>query len=158
MYSLCFSSPAGDVTVTSDGRVILSVEFQTTTDGDICELLLEAKRQLIEYFEGSRQTFDLPVDPVGTEFQKRVWRGLCDIPYGCTISYKQLAENIGSPKAFRAVGQANRKNPVSIIIPCHRVVAADGSLGGYMGKWNDESSPKTWLLDHEKRIISANSR
>ncbi len=151
MYSLCFSSPAGDVTVTSDGKLVTGVDFKTTADGKICDLLLEAKRQLLEYFDGSRRDFDLPVDPVGTEFQKRVWKGLCDIPYGETISYRQLAENVGSPKAFRAVGQANRKNPVSIIIPCHRVIAADGSLGGYMGKWNDETSPKIWLLEHEKR-------
>lgn len=151
MYSLCFTSPAGDITVTSDGQTITGVDFKTTADSEICDLLLEAKRQLLEYFDGTRREFELPVDPVGTEFQKRVWKGLCGIPYGETVSYRQLAENIGSPKAFRAVGQANRKNPVSIIIPCHRVIAADGSLGGYMGKWNDESGPKFWLLSHEKR-------
>ena len=149
MYSLCFSSPAGDVTVTSDGKQITGVDFKTTVCGETCELLLEAKRQLMEYFDGSRKEFDLPVDPIGTEFQKRVWKALCEIPYGETISYRQLAESIGSPKAFRAVGQANKKNPVSIIIPCHRVVASDGSPGGYMGKWNDELSPKIWLLEHE---------
>lgn len=151
MYSLCFSSPAGDITVTSDGRIILTVDFKTTDTGEVCPLLIEAKDQLLEYFEGTRREFDLPVDPNGTEFQKRVWKGLCDIPYGQTISYRQLAENIGSPKAFRAVGQANKKNPVSIVIPCHRVVAADGSLGGYMGKWNDNSSPKVWLINHERQ-------
>ena len=156
MYSLCFYSPAGDITVASDGKIITGVDFKTTVTGELCPLLLEAKRQLLAYFEGSLTEFDLPLDPQGTEFQKRVWKGLCDIPYGKTISYRQLAENIGSPKAFRAAGQANRKNPVSIIIPCHRVVASDGSLGGYMGKWNDKKSPKVWLLEHE-RCVRANS-
>ncbi len=152
LYSICIPSPAGDVTVTSDGALITSVNFVTSEPGNSCPLLTEARRQLDAYFAGRLTSFDLPVDPAGTEFQKRVWRGLCDIPYGQAITYGQLAKNIGSPKAYRAVGQANRKNPISIIIPCHRVIASDGSPGGYMGKWNDETSPKLWLLSHEKQV------
>lgn len=97
------------------------------------ELIKEAVKQLLEYLEGRRTTFDLPLNPYGTEFQKKVWKALCDIPYGETRSYKQVAEAIGNSKASRAVGMANNKNPIMIIIPCHRVVGSNGSLVGYAG-------------------------
>lgn len=84
-------------------------------------------------FEGTRRSFDLPLAPQGTMFQKRVWKALLDIPYGETRSYKQIAEVVGSPKGFRAVGLANNKNPIIIVVPCHRVIGADGSLVGYGG-------------------------
>lgn len=90
-------------------------------------------RQISEYFTGMRQSFDIALEPQGTEFQKRVWKALQNIPYGATISYKQLAENVGKPGAYRAVGSANGKNPICLLIPCHRVVASDGALGGYSG-------------------------
>ena len=96
-------------------------------------LLAEGKRQLLEYFQGKRRQFDLPLDPQGTPFRRRVWEALCTIPYGETITYGELARRVGSPKAVRAVGQANHHNPLSIFIPCHRVVGADGSLTGYGG-------------------------
>lgn len=96
-------------------------------------LLREAKRQLREYFAGSRSRFDLPLAPAGTLFQRRVWEELQKIPYGETISYGTLAARIGNPKAGRAVGMANHRNPIAIIIPCHRVIGADGSLTGYGG-------------------------
>jgi methylated-DNA-[protein]-cysteine S-methyltransferase len=93
--------------------------------------LADAIQQLREYFSGKRQTFDLPLAPAGTPFQRSVWRRLEQIPYGKTISYAELAERTGKPKASRAVGQANGRNPLPIVIPCHRVIAADGSLGGF---------------------------
>jgi methylated-DNA-[protein]-cysteine S-methyltransferase len=95
--------------------------------------LLEAATQLDEYFAGERTSFDLALDPQGTPFQRRVWFALADIPYGKTTSYAELARRVGSPKAFRAVGQANGKNPLAIILPCHRVINSDGSIGGYGG-------------------------
>ncbi len=96
-------------------------------------LLKEAFRQLQEYAGGKRKDFGLPLDPQGTAFLRKVWEELLRIPYGKTASYKEIAERVGSPKAFRAVGQANHRNPIAIFIPCHRVIAADGSLGGYGG-------------------------
>jgi methylated-DNA-[protein]-cysteine S-methyltransferase len=96
-------------------------------------VLLKASRQLQEYFRGERKVFDLPLDIQGTEFQKRVWRQLQLIPYGETCSYKDIARKLNDNNASRAVGTANGKNPVSIVIPCHRVIASDGSLGGYSG-------------------------
>lgn len=94
-------------------------------------VLAEAKMQLQEYFDGRRKEFNLPLRFKGTEFQKKVWQGLCTIPYGETRSYKELAEIIGNPKAVRAVGGANNKNRILIIVPCHRVIGADGSLVGF---------------------------
>ncbi len=102
----------------------------------ICQdtpLLLEARRQLEEYFAGLRAAFSLPLAPEGTDFQKAVWRELENIPYGETRTYGQIARALGNPKASRAVGMANHKNPVAIMIPCHRVIGADGSLTGYAG-------------------------
>jgi methylated-DNA-[protein]-cysteine S-methyltransferase len=96
-------------------------------------ILLETERQLSEYFSGERTDFDLPLQPDGSEFQKKVWRALREIPFGQTKSYLDLARAIGSSKAARAVGAANSKNPLSIIVPCHRVVGSDGSLTGFAG-------------------------
>lgn len=92
-----------------------------------------AKSQLIEYFNGSRQEFDLPLELIGTDFQKSVWRALLNIPFGKTASYKDIAIRVGNPKATRAIGMANNKNKIPIIIPCHRVIGADGRLVGYGG-------------------------
>lgn len=103
--------------------------------------------QLQEYFAGKRKQFTFPLDLQGTEFQKKVWQGLLEIPYGVTISYGRLAHQIGMPKAVRAVGTANGKNPVSIIVPCHRVVAATGGIGGYV--WG--TNMKQQLLELEKK-------
>jgi len=107
--------------------------------------LLEAVRQLEEYFAGKRRDFDLPLRLNGTEFQQRVWRALTEIPYGETWSYGELATRIGNPNASRAVGLANGRNPISILVPCHRVIGADGSLTGYGGGLQR----KQWLLAHE---------
>ena len=95
--------------------------------------LRSAQQELEEYFEGERREFSVALAPAGTPFQLRVWEALRAIPYGETISYRELAQRVGSPRAFRAVGQANGHNPISIIVPCHRVIAADRSLGGYGG-------------------------
>ena len=100
----------------------------------------EAIRQLREYFAGRRVNFDLPLAPEGTAFQRAVWRGLQEIPYGTTISYGELARRVGNPKASRAVGSANGANPLPIVIPCHRVIAGDGSLGGFGGGLSTKQS------------------
>jgi methylated-DNA-[protein]-cysteine S-methyltransferase len=104
-------------------------EWQETQRGPVGE----ANRQLREYFAGSRAEFDLPLAPEGTVFQRSVWRQLQQIPYGETISYRELARRVGNPKASRAVGSANGANPLPIVIPCHRVIASDGTLGGFGG-------------------------
>lgn len=96
-------------------------------------LFQQARRQLEEYFAGERQVFSLPLSPRGTDFQRRVWQALQAIPYGQTCTYGDIARQVGSPKAFRAVGMANHRNPISIIIPCHRVIGASGGLTGYGG-------------------------
>jgi methylated-DNA-[protein]-cysteine S-methyltransferase len=109
------------------------------------------REQLAEYFAGERQQFDVPIKLVGTPFQQRVWQELERIPFGTTITYAQLAQRVGKPTASRAVGNANGRNPVSIIVPCHRVIGADGSLTGYAGGLDR----KRWLLDHEARVSGA---
>ena len=107
--------------------------------------------QLAEYFAGDRRDFDLPLELEGTEFQRRVWAQLRAIPYGETISYGELARRVGNPRASRAVGLANGRNPVAVIVPCHRVIAADGGLGGYGGG----SERKIHLLDLERDHVAA---
>ncbi len=111
-------------------RVLFSGEFEAF-DETPTPLLLEAKRQLTEYFAGQRKAFALPLTPQGTPFQQSVWQALREIPYGQTRSYADIARAVGKPKAFRAVGMANNRNPLPILIPCHRVIGSDGSLVGY---------------------------
>ena len=111
-------------------------------------LLAEAEHQLRQYFEGKRTEFDLPLAPAGTEFQQQVWQALTTIPYGETVSYQDIAQQINRPKGSQAVGQANGKNPISIVIPCHRVVGKNGSLTGYAGGLDRKSK----LLALESRI------
>ena len=126
----------------SDG---LSKSFPRTADVSGDPIIAQCARELDEYFSGTRKTFDLPLMPEGTPFREKVWAELQRIPYGEAISYAELARRTGNPKASRAVGGANHHNPISIIIPCHRVIAADGSLCGYGGEvWRKE-----WLLRHE---------
>ncbi len=114
--------------------------------GDKSAISDKAYKQLVEYFDGKRKEFDVKYRFEGTEFQKRVWNALCDIPYGETRSYKEIATAVGNPKASRAVGMANNKNPISIIVPCHRVIGASGKLVGYAGGL----PMKEFLLDIEK--------
>lgn len=117
-------------------------------------LLEQAAAELQEYFLGQRRTFDLPLTPAGTPFQQSVWHELCKIPYGCTLSYGEIARRIGIPKGSRAVGQANHANPIPILIPCHRVIAARGGLGGYGGG----PELKLRLLKLEGVVLNARSR
>jgi len=108
-------------------------------------LLRSALQQLQEYFAGTRMTFDLPLRPAGTAFQRQAWQALCAIPYGQTRSYAQQARAVGRPTATRAIGAANGRNPIAIVVPCHRVIGSDGSLTGYAGG----EPVKRWLLQHE---------
>ena len=125
-------TPLGTMCLTEDYGCI--TEFLWGGSGtDATPLLLEAERQLAEYFAGKRKTFDLPLAPKGTAFQRSVWQALRDIPYGETRSYGEIARAVGNPKASRAVGMANHRNPVPVLIPCHRVIGADGTLTGYGG-------------------------
>jgi len=128
-----FISPLGFIRLTEKNEALTFLTFEQHASPLSPEtpLLREAVRQLNAYFSGTLKDFSLPLAPQGTHFQMRVWEGLCRIPYGNTISYSNLAEMIGYPGACRAVGNANGKNPLPILIPCHRVIAANGSLGGY---------------------------
>lgn len=126
-----FMSPVGRISLAAEGDALCRLDYNGPQGNSALPVLLEAERQLQAYFRGELKEFDLPLAPQGTNFQKRVWQGLCAIPYGEVWSYKDLAEYIGCHKGYQAVGQANGKNPISIIIPCHRVIAADGSIGGY---------------------------
>ena len=136
--TLVMSSPVGKLTLVASSKGLVAIDVcnntkqvVTTKDASAQEILIKTKKQLEQYFAGKRTSFDVALDLVGTEFQVKAWRALCRIPFGKTISYGRQAANIKKPKAFRAVGSANGKNPIPIIVPCHRVVASDGSLGGY---------------------------
>jgi len=136
--TLVMSSPVGKLTLVASSKGLVAIDVRnnakqvvTAKDASAQAILIKTKKQLEQYFAGKRTSFDVALDLVGTEFQVRAWRALCRIPFGKTISYGQQASNIKNPKAFRAVGSANGKNPIPIIVPCHRVVASDGSLGGY---------------------------
>lgn len=109
------------------------VRVRTYTENNTHPVLLEAERELKEYFEGKRTSFSLVLDPIGTDFQKEVWKALSTIPYGETRSYTDIANQIGNVKAVRAVGAANGRNPISIVVPCHRVIGSSGELTGFAG-------------------------
>jgi methylated-DNA-[protein]-cysteine S-methyltransferase len=134
-------SPVGELLLTANGAALTGAYWATSHDRPNCEAgwrrdeqaFRAVCAQLRAYFAGELTQFDLPLAPRGTEFQQRVWRELCAIPYGATISYRELAARIGKPSAMRAVGAANGRNPISIIVPCHRVIGADNSLTGYGG-------------------------
>ncbi len=152
MASLIYLSPIGIIEIKGDSLNICRIGFFERTDtlsnnGAGLPLLKECAIQLDEYFKGKRRIFDLPLKLDGSPFQKKVWKKLSDIPYGETVSYSDIAEEIGNPDAVRAVGGANNRNPVGLIIPCHRVIGKDGSLTGYGGGlWR-----KQWLLEHESK-------
>lgn len=150
-YYTAMKSPIGELRLLSDGKALTGLYMgsygpKPTKAWQRGGALLErAEKQLRQYFDGTRKNFDLPLAGEGTEFQKKVWKALCDIPYGETISYGELARRIGQPKASRAVGLANGSNPISIVVPCHRVIGANGTLTGYGGGL----PRKKWLLEHE---------
>ncbi|HET6655290.1 MAG TPA: methylated-DNA--[protein]-cysteine S-methyltransferase [Gammaproteobacteria bacterium] len=141
MYFCYMNSPVGKLLLAGDNEGLKLVSFETGRHVQQPQAdwrqdegpLRPAMRQLDEYFAGERRDFDLPLQPQGTAFQQSVWRALCDIPYGETESYGTLAKRIGKPKAVRAVGASNGLNPLPIVIPCHRVIGANGSLTGYGG-------------------------
>jgi methylated-DNA-[protein]-cysteine S-methyltransferase len=149
MPQLSLHTPLGEVTISEDGGAIVALDWGRGRDQEATALLCQARDQLQAYFDGKRMSFDLPLAPEGSNFQKRVWTALCAIPPGETRSYADIARTIGS--APRAVGGANGANPIPLFIPCHRVIAADGSLGGYSG--GDGPATKRFLLDHESRAL-----
>jgi methylated-DNA-[protein]-cysteine S-methyltransferase len=149
MPQLSLHTPLGEVTISEDGGAIVALDWGRGRDQEATPLLRDACDQLQDYFDGKRMSFNLPLAPKGSDFQKRVWTALCAIPPGETRSYADIARTIGS--APRAVGGANGANPIPLFIPCHRVIAADGSLGGYSG--GDGPATKRYLLDHESRAL-----
>lgn len=137
-----YETEMGKIGIAENGEAITDVffnenEIKMSKNIDIeireTELLREAAKQLKEYFLGNRKSFDIPLAPKGTEFQQKVWKALQEIPFGETRSYGEIARNVGNPKAARAVGMANNRNPIAIFIPCHRVIGANGKLVGYAG-------------------------
>lgn len=137
MWTTC-PSPLGEVLLEAAGGVLVKAHFApfTTPDGDPTPddpVLGQAARELAEYFAGTRRDFDVPVGPPGTPFQQAVWAELRRVPYGETATYGELAARLGAPGAVRAVGSANGRNPVAVLVPCHRVIGSDGNLRGYAG-------------------------
>ena len=133
IYRYSYETVLGSVTLVEEDGALLAISTHHVYDG-ICQettLIKEAHQQLSEYLKGERKSFDLPLRMKGTDFQQRVWNALLKIPYGETRSYKQIAEAIGNPKAVRAVGMANNRNPLLIVVPCHRVIGVNGKLVGY---------------------------
>lgn len=171
-YEAFYKSPIGVIKVIADEEYIYELDFiedvyyasilekyalekdiinngQFLYKEDIPSSLLQCINQLDEYFQGSRKIFNLNLNIEGTVFQKSVYTALCNIPYGETASYKDIAQTVGSAKAVRAVGNTNNKNKIAIIIPCHRVIGSNGKLVGYAGGvWR-----KQWLLEHEKKFM-----
>ena len=151
IYQYSYETKLGSVTIVEEDGALLAITTHRTYEGIKQEtpLINEAYRQLSEYLLGERKRFDLPLNPQGTVFQQQVWKALCDIPYGETRSYKQIAEAIGNPKAVRAVGMANNRNPLLIVVPCHRVIGANGKLVGY----GAGIEKKEFLLKLEKSLL-----
>jgi len=149
-------SPIGRLILASDGVALVGVWMANASPDDPAwsrhkgddDILAQTREELEEYFDGRRQTFDIPLAPNGTEFQRSVWHALTRIPFGKTISYGELARRLGKEAAVRAVGAANGRNPIPVIVPCHRVIGSDGSLTGFGGGL----PRKKWLLQHEKAL------
>ena len=151
-YKAYYKSPLGPIEIVGARDSILSLDFvdkELAGDADLPFCLKTCLKQIDEYFTGKRKEFLLKLDPQGTNFQKLIWQQLEKIPFGAVVSYGEIASIIGKPKASRAVGSANGRNPISIIIPCHRVIGSDGRLTGYGGGlWRKE-----WLIRHEKGYL-----
>lgn len=159
MQAACVvDSPLGPLTLTATAAGICGLDFGAAqrdnmqdSDGQQAQAwLAQLKAELDEYFAGHRQYFQVPLVPQGTAFQQQVWQALTTIPFGATESYRWLAEQVFRPRGFQAVGQANGRNPIAIVIPCHRVINLDGGLGGYSGGLDK----KEWLLAHEARFCN----
>ncbi len=161
LYSSTVDSPVGPLTIVASDAGLRAVLWSTDDDkrvpleaiegdssGDEHPIVAATARQLEEYFAGDRRDFDMPLDPAGTEFQQSAWMALRSIPYGSTVSYGEQAAQMGDKRKARAVGAANGRNPISIIVPCHRVVGSKGALTGFAGGVDN----KEWLLRHEGRV------
>lgn len=148
MDSCCIASPIGYISINGDKNGITHIKMlnsEAILSETIPDTLNDCVHQLNAYFEGSLNQFNLKLNPQGTPFQQNVWQYLLDIPYGKTLSYLELSKQLGDVKAIRAVAASNGKNPIAIVIPCHRVIGSDGSLTGYAGGLYR----KQWLLNHE---------
>lgn len=161
LSTLSYDSPVGALGLVADAEALVAVLWPTETEGRVRlaeepeptsdhPVLVKTAAQLDEYFAGTRRRFDLPLGPSGTEFQRQVWWSLAEIPFGETSTYGKQAAAIGRPAAVRAVGAANGRNPLSIVLPCHRIVGADGKLTGFAGGLDT----KRWLLDHEASVAA----
>jgi methylated-DNA-[protein]-cysteine S-methyltransferase len=153
-----YKSPIGVLLLEAEEEQLTVVSFQddvsvAATGTTACSVLAAAIKQLDEYFAGSRKQFDLPLQPHGTAFQQQVWDQLLNIPYAETVTYLHMAKRLGNVKSIRAAASANGKNPIGIIIPCHRVVGANGKLTGYAGGLHR----KQWLLEHEAKMAGKSS-
>ena len=153
IYGETYQSPIGALTILSGDKGIKAIKFyedeKVKAQGRTNEMTRWAVKELEEYFQGKRKAFTVPCVPKGTDFQKRVWEALIQIPYGETRTYKEIAAAAGNPKASRAVGMANNRNPIPIIIPCHRVIGTNGSLTGYAGGLK----VKEYLLKLESNLV-----
>lgn len=152
LYYGYYKSPIGNLRIIVDESSLVTLDFNEDENrqSDEHRYINEVKKQLDEYFKGTRELFDLNIKMNGTDFQNKVWNELTKIPYGETISYKELATRIGNDKACRAVGNANNKNKISIVIPCHRVVGSNKKLVGYAGGLEK----KEWLINHENKVTN----
>lgn len=156
------TSPVGRIRFVGDGHALSRLALESEghprplppTIREDTSSFAAAREQLTAYFAGELREFELQLDPEGTEFQQAVWRQLRAIPFGSTMSYGELARRVGNPAASRAVGAANGRNPIAIVVPCHRVIGSDGSLTGYGGGL----PRKTWLLQHEANVQKAQAR
>ena len=155
IYFLTINSPVGILMLASDDTHLKSVSFDAEFVAEapfLPDVLSLVRNQLQEYFDGSRQQFNLPLAPEGTHFQHLVWNRLTEVPYGSTMSYNEIARSLGSENASRAVGMANGRNPIPLIIPCHRIIGQNGKLTGYAGGLER----KKWLLLHEQKFAFKN--
>lgn len=149
LYIEQMNTPLGNMEITANNKAVISVYFKDmdTKTENKNDITTECKQQLEQYFASERTVFDLPLEHHGTDFQKQVWQALLDIPFGTVASYLNIAQAINNPKAIRAVGAANGKNPHTIIVPCHRIIGSNGTLTGYASGLER----KSWLLEHESK-------
>ncbi|WP_299209715.1 methylated-DNA--[protein]-cysteine S-methyltransferase [uncultured Dokdonia sp.] len=151
MHKVYIKSPLGTLEIEGDNQGIVAITFldqEVTPTATIPEILQEVVKQLDEYFTKKRTVFELKLNPQGTNFQTQVWRTLQTVPFGKTASYLDMAKMLGDSKVIRAAASANGKNPIAVVIPCHRVIGSDGSLTGYAGGLHR----KKWLLEHESPV------
>ena len=154
------ASPVGELRLVATATALVAVLWPEEREGRVRfevdpiegtnAVLVQTAAQLDEYFAGRRRTFDIPLELRGTDFQQEVWTALADIPFAETSTYSKQAAAVGRPRATRAVGSANGRNPLSIVLPCHRIVGADGKLTGFAGGLDT----KRWLLDHERTVAA----